>query len=544
VATRPLKYQQASVLFRQYVLAPLKAKAPNKHLLMALALTGVYHGVLLLSGDFKHTYDALIHVFFADHYYRYWWDPWEYRWYTGFTMTSYPPGSQQSIALVSHVVGGLLNGFVVVQLFAVLNITFGMYRFATVWVDEEAAGYAALLAVFCSSITETVHVFGQLPTTFSLGFLLNALPYAYKWMDEGRKRDLLCAWACNAATTAGHHVTTLFGALFFVMPVIGLAVVQKFRQPLADELTASPAHVTFKNIRPLIVRRVRRILPVSYRATLYGIGLITVLIVVVLPYWIYSRSDPIVQVPIPHASRDNFLVNTDAGFVFWLVPYGLSVLTLPYVFYKAFSTKAWPLGLSLAMLVLLGTGGTTPLPHLILGNSFNILTLDRFTFWATISQLPLLGVFVVSLRREGLAKYLREQMGIGTWQGVQVVLLIAYLGISIYVANLTQFRQFQPASINFLPIVNFLGKDQHWRWRYITLGFGDQMALLSAETTAMSVDGDYNSARQLPELNRGDTRKVQSEIHLLQRSVLRSTSVLLRLAPPATAGKWHYGLGT
>lgn len=51
-----------------------------------------------------------------------------------------------------------------------------------------------------------------------------------------------------------------------------------------------------------------------------------------------------------------------------------------------------------------------------------------------------------------------------------------------------------------LPIVNFLNQDQHDQWRYMTLGFGDQMAWLSAQTNAMSVDGNYHSARRLPEL--------------------------------------------
>ncbi len=510
--TQPLQSIYTLTTTKLPVLQHVKAKLQtiNKHLLIALALAFTYHGVLLLSGDFKHTYDALIHVFFADHYYRYWWDPWEYRWYTGFTMTSYPPGSQQSIALVAHLFGGdLLSAFVVVQLFAILNITFGVYRFSKVWVCEEAAGYASLLVVFCSSITETVHVFGQLPTTFSIGFLLHALAYSYMWLDEGKKKYLFSAWAFNAATTAGHHVTTLFGAIFFVLPVVGLAIVQKFRQPLADESGQRPVRITRKNFRAVVVRRIRRILPVSTRAAIYLVGMVAALIIVVLPYWLYSRSDPIVQVPIPHASRDNFLVDTSAGLVFWLVPYGLSVLTFPYVFYKAYSTKAWPLALSYSMLVLLGTGGTTPLPHLILRNSFNILTLDRFTFWATILQLPILGEFVVSMLHGGLAKYLREQFGKITWRGTQIVLLVSYLGISIWVANLTQFRQFQPASINFQPIVNFLNKDQHSRWRYITLGFGDQMSLLSSETTATSVDGDYNSARQLPELNTSPVERLE-----------------------------------
>src|SRR5690349_15413136 len=151
----------------------------NSHLFLALALALVYHGALLLSGTYKGTYDAYVHIFFADHYARAWFDHWEPRWYTGFPMVSYPPGSQQSIALLSGLVG-LQNGFAIVATFAVLNCTLGMYRFSKVWASEEAAGYAALLLVFASCVAETVHVFGQLPTMFSLGFLLNALPFVQR----------------------------------------------------------------------------------------------------------------------------------------------------------------------------------------------------------------------------------------------------------------------------------------------------------------------------------------------------------------------------
>lgn len=471
----------------------------NPHLLLALALVLAFHGGLLLSGTFKRTYDAYIHIFFGDHYRRAWFDHWEYRWYTGFPMVSYPPGSQQSIALLSFAVG-LLNGFIITQLFALFMVVIGIYRFSKIWVSEEAAGYAALLAVFASSINETVHVFGQLPTTFSLGFLLNALPYAYRWIRDGDPRILIIAWIVNAATTAGHHVTTLFGAVFFAGPVIVLAIVEKFREPLPDEPRAHPTVVTRENIKPLIIRRLRRIIPATLRSGIYGGGLIPILLIVVLPYWIWSRVDPINQVPIPHASRDNFLENTAAGLVFWLVPYGTTLIALPYVFYKGFTTRAWPMALSLWLLFILGTGGTTPIPRLILRGAFDILTLDRFTFWATILMLPLLGEFVVSLRHRGLAKYLREQFGDLTWRLVQAALVVAYLGFAIFTANLTQFRKFQPAAIDMAPIVNFLEKDEHWRWRYITLGFGDQMAWLSAQTTATSVDGNYHSARRLPEL--------------------------------------------
>ena len=484
----------------------------NPQLLVALSLAFVYHGGLLLSGTFKRTYDAYIHVFLADHYARFWFDNWDYRWYTGFTLTSYPPGSQQTIALLSYFIG-LLNGFIVVQMCAILFVVVGVYRFSKIWVSREAAGYAAILAVFSSSISETVHVFGQLPTMFSLGFLLNALPFVKAWLETGSWKMLITAWLLNAGTTAGHHVTTLFGAIFFVAPVIVFGIVEKFRQPLPDEgdhgHLIHPAKITRKNVFPLLVRRLRRIVPVMLRTVIYGPGLIMALVLVVLPYWLWSKDDPITQVSIPHASRDSFIANPNAGIVFWLLPYGLTLIALPYAFYKGFATKAWPLALSLGLAFFLGTGGTTPFPKMILLGAYNILTLDRFTFWATIIVLPLLGEFVVSMRHRGLAKYIMEQFGLFTLRLVQGGLIVGYLLVAIISTNFTQLRKFQPTPIDMQPIVNFLDKDQHTRWRYLTLGFGDQMAWLSAQTLATTVDGNYHSARRLPEMTTTSVERLE-----------------------------------
>ncbi len=103
------------------------------------------------------------------------------RWYTGFTM-SYPPLSQQSVALVSFLTGDLRLAFAIVQTLAMINLTVGMVRFAHLWVSDEAAGWAGLWLVSTAAMAETIHVFGQLPTTFSLGMLLNSLPFAHRWI--------------------------------------------------------------------------------------------------------------------------------------------------------------------------------------------------------------------------------------------------------------------------------------------------------------------------------------------------------------------------
>jgi len=474
--------------------------AIDPRFLVAVLGALLYHGVLSIYGTYRNTYDAYVHIFFADHWTRGWFDHWDPRWYTGFTLTSYPPLSQQSVAAVSFLTGDLRLAFGIVQASAMVLMTIGMYRFAQLWVSKEAAGWAAIWLVFSSAMAETIHVFGQLPTTYSLAMLLNALPFTYRWIVRGRGSDLAKAWALTAATTGAHHVTTLFGSVFITAPVLALALVECFRTELTDEPGAQPRFVTKANWWALVMRRLRRVLWPVLRTGVFGVGTIALLLLVVFPYWAWSKSDPITQVSIPHASRDNFLVNLNAGLVFWLIPYGMLLFAMPYVFYKGFSTKAWPLASSIALLALLGTGGTTPLPKLLLGGAFDVLTLDRFTLWASILMLPLAGEFMVSLLHGNLARWLQAQFGLLVQRGMVVFMVLGLALASIFVVNLTQFRKFQPAPIDMQPIVNFLQKDEHWRWRYMTLGFGDQMAWLSAQTTAAQVDGNYHSARRLPEM--------------------------------------------
>lgn len=469
-------------------------------ILLAMVGSAAFHGVLLFAGSYRGTYDAWVHIFFADHYARSWWNPWEPRWYTGFTLFSYPPLTHQLTALGSKLFS-LPTAFILVMLTASIVTTLGVYRFSRLWVDHRPASYAALLAVFSSSIAETVHVFGQLPTMFVMGVLLNALPYVWYWLERGRMRDLLRAWALLMVAAAGHHVTTLFGMVFFSGPIIATVLLRKFRTPRTDEPSlADEGRLGLRSLWALALRRLRRVFPCGIRTGIFGVGLILVLVLTVLPYWLWSRSDPITQITIPHASRDSFLVNTAAGFMFFVVPWGLLIFILPYALYKGFSSANWILASSLAGLALLGTGGTTPIPALLLRGSFYILTLDRFTFWATIVILPFAGLFVESLAHGRLGGWIAARLGVLWRYGILAALIAGLMAFAIFVANLTQFRKFQPAPLNMTPIVEFLAKDNHDAWRYMTLGFGDQMAWLSAQTTALNVEGNYHSARRLPEL--------------------------------------------
>ncbi len=468
-----------------------------------------YHGALLLFGTYQGTYDAYVHIFLGDHYARDWFSTWDQRWYTGFTTVSYPPGTHMAIGAGSKIFGSLERAFVVIQILALLNLTIGVYRFSRMWVDREAAANAALLLVFSSAIAETVHLFGQLPTTFALGFLLQSLPFIKRWVFEGRLIDLLSGIVVLAACTAGHHVTTLFGSVFFLGPVLAAGLLDRSRIPRADEDGLGDPRVQLATLGPLAARRLRRVAGPLIRIVVVGPCILMALVGVVLPYWIWSATDPIVQMPIPHGSRANFLADRNIGLVFFAIPWGLMFFLLPYTLIRATLNRRWPLAASIFLLFVLGTGGTTPVPRLILGPAFDILTLDRFTFWAAMMILPLAGEFVTSMEKGSVAAWIRNTGGKRLLGFAQTFFVVAMLFASLFSATLSQLRPFQPQRIDTDPIVAFIEKDQHERWRFLTLGFGDQMAWLSAQTTATQVDGNYHSVRRLPELTSTSVERLE-----------------------------------
>lgn len=469
-------------------------QAGGRLLAFALLLMLVLHGTQLIGGSFTRTYDALIHVYFGAHYAKSFFDPWEAGWYTGFSLTSYPPLSHYLIALLS-VPLGLMGAFAATQILALTGLTVGMYRFGKVFVTARAAGYGAVLLVLSSAIAETVQVFGQLPTTLSLGLLLNAIPFAVRWVRTGQKTYLIRAAMWTAATTAAHHVTTLFGSVFFIAPVLLAVVLEGASRPRPAEGTGGWWRVW---------RRLYRVAPRLYRAGLYGVSAIMALVLVVLPYWLWSRADPITQVPIPHGSRANFLVRRDFGFMFWLVPWA----TLLPIYWDAvrrglFTYRGlprWPIMASILLLSLLGTGGTTPIPKVLLRGAFDILTLDRFTFWACMLILPLAGLVIESWRHGAWRVFVQARLGARVHHALGLLFVTAALALSVGVSSLTYYRKFQPDRIDVRPIVQFLESGGRDRYRYMVLGFGDQMAWLSANTRATTPDGNYHSARRLPEL--------------------------------------------
>lgn len=460
----------------------------NKILISALLLGIVFHGTSIFY-SLEYTYDALIHLFFAEHYANSWFEPWNYKWYTGFTVMSYPPLVHQSIALLSFI-GGYKFGLFTLALISILLFVTGSYRFSQLITgSRKVAGYAALLVVFSSSFVETLHVFGQLPSIIGVSILMHALPEIYLYLKTGRRRFLFTSLSLISVTVSSHHVTPIFGMVFFIFPLIGMVLMDA-----SKERVGSYKKVQLKDFIVTFKERFKRIVT-------FGLCSLVLIIGCILPYWINSKKNPITQIPIPHGSRDNFLEVTSSGLVFFMIPWGILLFILPYIFYRYYSKRYLFFGLSITVLTILGTGGTTPIPRAVLGETaFNILTLDRFTLWASIMSIPLFGEFVYRFVEGDIKKKYQKRLGSVSHRVLGGFLAGGFVFVAIFTMSLGYFRPSQPQKINMLPIVNFLNSDQHDQWRYLTLGFGDQMAWLSAQTKAMSVDGNYHSARRLPEL--------------------------------------------
>ncbi|QNM86895.1 hypothetical protein H9W90_07235 [Polaribacter pectinis] len=460
----------------------------NKHLIIALILGLAFHGTSIFF-TLETTYDALIHLFFADHYAHSWFEPWNFKWYTGFTVMSYPPLVHQSIGALS-LIGGLKFGLFSVAIISIMLFITGVYRFSLMMTSNRTvAGYASILAVFSSSFLETLHIFGQLPSIVGISVLMHSLPEIYLWLKTGKYKFLITSLSLIAVTVTSHHVTPIFGMIFFIFPLIGMVIMDLSFDEIGSykKITLS---IFIKNFKKQFKRNLS-----------FGLLSLVLIIGCLLPYWINSKNNPITQVPIPHGSRDNFLEITSSGLVFFMIPWGILLFLLPYFFYRYFSKRYLFFGISFTMCVILGTGGTTAIPRIILGeNAFNILTLDRFTLWASIMALPLFGEFIYRFVEGDLKELIQEKFGAVYHRIIGGLLASLFLGMVVFTMSLGYFRPSQPQKIKMLPIVNFLNQDDHDQWRYLTLGFGDQMAWLSAQTNAMTVDGNYHSARRLPEL--------------------------------------------
>jgi len=452
-----------------------------------------FHGPLLMLHVPANSFDANFHMSMASHYAQHWFNPWNEKAFAGFSQTTYPPLTHQWTAMFSYLMG-LTNAFMLVQGIVILLLPVGVYRFAQLWTSDRAASYAAFFSIFLGSLCLLVYQDGQIGTTSATTLFLLSIPYIYRYVLRGEFRDLILGLFISFTAAAAHHATLLFGVIFFVTPVIWLA--------LSDYRREQPESSFFVPIR---------------RMALFG-GLAAIGIgVVLLPYFLILLKDPIKQIPIPHLSRTNFILQPIWGVHYWLIPCGALVLALPYVFYKGAEPRLRPLLLGFYFALLFGLGGTTPLPRWILGRAFEILTFERFTFWALLLAMPFVGMLAAQL----IDRYR---------SAAAALLVVAAVGsASLAVAWNVYFPLIGPEP-DVAPIVKFLNEKGRDQYRYLTLGYANAMSKIACYTNARSIDGEYNSARTLPEMTRHRVGQLSSSKYYHTEGML-ALSETLRHAP-------------
>lgn len=464
-------------------------------LIVLLAL--LVHGPLLtMELPVNLSYDANFHIFFASHYAHHWFDPWNPKWFAGFSQTTYPPLAHQWIAVLSYICG-LPLAFCFVQLIGVLLLPVGVYRFARIWVDERASSYAAFLSVFIGALTLLVYSAGQLPTTLSLSLYLLAVPYFYDWSRSGDLRAFVKGIVFALTAAAVHHVTLIFIAVLFAIPTMWVAILDRRKG------TAAAAVIT--------------------RSVLFAVITGIFVGIILLPYWLAIIQHPIEQIPIPHASRSNLLLNIDYALNYFILPYGALLIALPFMLWVGSENRRLrPLLLFFWFTFIIGLGGTTPVPKWIFRRAFEVLTFERFTLSAAVLALPIVGLLVEMLidRYHGKAA-----AGVAVLTAASMAVALAWLTWSPFKST---------AELNVDSVISFLNRDGHYDYRYLTLGFGNALPKVSTYSVANSVDGEYNSARLLPEFTHYGTAQLSSAKFFGSQG-MESLRAMLRHAN-------HYGL--
>lgn len=404
------------------------------------------------SGAFRHTYDAWVHVFFADHYLRGWFELWEPRWYGGFSVLSYPPLAHQLVAIAS-VPFGVEVGFPIVMGGAMLAIPFAAGSFGRAVLGESSARWAPVMLALWPTSHRFAYVYGQLPTLLASSIALFAMAMLKRFLDEGRWRQLLLMSLLVGTTAATHHVSTIFAAMG--CGIVGLA-----------QLGVTP----------------RAQLPkVLVRAVLAGACAAGAIVLTIWPFWQFAALPP--QAEIPHISRE----------AIWARPFGLEVLEQLTILAVGAAASGYALlryrraaGLALGVtfFALLSMGMTTPLPQLLFRSQARWLTYDKFHHWAAVWFCVLVAPLAARIP-----------------QKVLLVLVALAMPLSLYEVSHKESLHSQPEYLsdltNELQVLN--GPDAA-KYAHLTLGFGDQLCRLDVFGASPDIDGDYHTARSDPGL--------------------------------------------
>jgi O-antigen ligase len=455
---------------------------------VAFLIAFVFHGLFIMTARYRLSYDAYTHMVFANHYAENWFSLWETRWYTGFTVVSYPPLTHQLIALFVPIIG-FEKAYALILWIVTSFYPIGIYAFSRIFTGKTSSSYAALASAILLPIYVTAHIFGQLPFLTSTLTALFAAAGFHRYLRDGGLHNFTLSVALITTSMAMHHATLVVQPFFI------------FAVTINHLLQRNPSFPT-----------------ISRRLVIFGSTSVITSIVVIYPFWQWGINQTI-QTPIDHPSRHNFFTDPLALAIFFFPLYGPLVAVIPSLIRK-WHPRFIGLLVSFLILFLLGLGGTTPLPRLFFGDAWEWLTYDRFAFWAGLTLTPFFGILFIGLkkwlRRSTLPSVAGQRFKCKPASASPRKRLFPTLTFFFFAATALGawftpvWFPIQPRPVDMQPIVGFLNSDNRSQWRYVTFGFGDQFAYLNLLTKATTIDGSYHTARTLPELRNSGVGQIDT----------------------------------
>jgi hypothetical protein len=405
----------------------------------------------LFSGHELRSYDAPVHMFFADHYMKGWFELWDERWYGGFSVASYPPLAHQLLALLSFVLPRALAYSVLTAIFMiVIPLTAGL--FARIFVDDRSAAMAVILCALWPVPQRVAYDYGQLPTIVAAPIVLFAMTQLHGFLRDGSKLSLARYALLMGAMAGAHHQSMLFGA--FCSVAVG-----------TSHLVFGPEPQ--KNLVPRLA---------------IAAALAAVMVVAVgWPVILYGAMGP--QKEMHHFSRDPLWQRVFTLDLVQQVGSAVAVLAATIVLASKRAWKAAYFGVAAFFFFLLSFGDTTPIPGLLFGAMARYFVYDRFTYWGVLFGASVLGAAALAL-------------GLATKRWLTAIVFVM-LPMTLFTVSYRESAKQPPLIEDLSPLLAVLNAPGAESYRHLTLGFGDQLCLLDMQSRSPNADGDYHAARSL-----------------------------------------------
>ena len=431
----------------------------------------VLNASILASKIYMRSYDALTHLFFAHHYIRDWFNIWEYKWYGGFMVTSYPPFVHQILALLMSVFG-LEYSFGVLAILTLVLAAYALKIFA-----ENVFNFNSKLIMPMALLNPTLYlflyVFGQLPTVFASVLSLLASSYMAVYIREGSKYYLAVSSLLASLAIMSHHVTSLF----FL--------------PITTLLALCNVVLKSKERRKVVFK------------FLFFTSLCLLISLPIALMMYYSITSTPMQTPIPHGSRDNIFSNIVYSGVFFWSTYGPLAFMFSIVYYVLLRRNII-YAIVLTVLVVFGLGGATPIPKIFLGQTlYSILTFDKFSLWSSLLMLVPLAYYL----EEELSRHAKKKSKIA----LVAVISSFILAIVLIFLFLTLVYPLQPPRPNIEAVAKYLNEKKGPGF-YVTIDMGTWFKELSIRTEKPTLDGGYNTARKIKLLVKSGVESIDSAL--------------------------------